>query len=144
MEQLSCDEMDRVLHLSPKERYEYTVQQIVERREVYLLKGDDDYAATIDSDGHRGLCIWPCPEFARLMQRDDWESCELFSVVRWEFIDQWLPGMQKVGYKVIVFRTPSSNALSVDPGKFGEHILALSDETLEEAAHESDVEGDDW
>lgn len=91
-----------VSKLPANRRYEYFIKKVVDYEEVWGLF-DNGWVTTEDDAGRSLIPFWPKKEFAQLCAIDEWSKCIAKSIELDEFIDNWLPGMEKDGVIASIF-----------------------------------------
>ncbi|WP_243292304.1 DUF2750 domain-containing protein [Bacillus sp. FJAT-47783] len=91
-----------VLNLPAIKRYEYFLKKVVDWEEVWGLY-HDGWAMTKDDIGNLLIPFWPKKEFAQYCAKGEWDSYKPEIIELEEFIDEWLPGIKKDGYKPSIF-----------------------------------------
>lgn len=106
-------ELETVMGLNASKRYEYFIKKVVDAEEIWGLfsKG---WVEAEDNHGNRVLPFWPKWEFANVSIIDEWNNCIPKSITLDEFINKWIPGMQKDGMKPCIFYTDNDRGIIVD------------------------------
>ncbi len=61
---LTPEEYQATLALDADQRYEHFLQQVVENKEVWILK-DDEGCMLLTDDGDDCIPVWPYPDYAK-------------------------------------------------------------------------------
>lgn len=91
-----------VIKLPVTKRYEYFVKKVVDWEEVWGLY-QDGWAMTKDDNGNLLIPFWPRKEFAQFCATGEWEGYTSELIELDEFLNEWLPGIKKDGYKLSIF-----------------------------------------
>jgi hypothetical protein len=101
-------QLENVLGLTPKVRYEYFVKRVADWQEVWGLWKDG--WALLGEDGSKEFMpVWPHPEFAARYASGDWKDYSPRAIDVHEWIEEWIPKLKREGLKVAVF--PALNGL---------------------------------
>ncbi len=76
-----------------------------EAAQAQLLWGLQDAAGWITLDWSTGLSclpVWSQPQSARVFARGPWEGCRVEAITLPDFLDHWLPAMDRLGVQVAV------------------------------------------
>lgn len=107
-------ELEAVIKLPANKRYEYFIKKVVDFEEVWGLY-HDGWAISQDDTGKMLMPFWPKKEFAELCSIEEWSDYTPKSIDLDEFINDWLPGIKKDGYKLSIFwNNHDSAVLEVD------------------------------
>jgi len=120
-------EIESVLKLGAPERYDHFIKRVADWQEVWTLKSPDGFVSMGDDQGREGAPFWPHPEYATLFATESWTDCAPASISAEDFVQRWLPGMDKYGRKVIAFPTPQLKGSILEPAKVRNDLMnALS------------------
>jgi len=99
---MNSKEFEAVLKLPGPKRYEYFIKKVVDSEKVWGLY-NDGWAMSQDNEGGILIPFWPREEFAQFCAKDDWENYLPKSINLYDYLDKWLPGIKKDGYKPSIF-----------------------------------------
>jgi Protein of unknown function (DUF2750) len=116
--------LENVRSLAAPERYAYFVRKVADFEEVWGLFAGG-WATATDADGRKVLPFWPEEPFAKSCADGPWSGYMPRAIALHDFMDKWLPGMQKDEIMIGVFPTPAEKGVVVSP-----HVLA--DDLIEE------------
>jgi Protein of unknown function (DUF2750) len=91
-----------VIKLPATKRYEYFIKKVVDWEEVWGLY-QDGWAMTKDDNGNLLIPFWPRKEFAQYCAIGEWEGYTPELIELDKFLNEWLPGIKKDGYKPSIF-----------------------------------------
>ena len=95
-----------VISMPADDRYWYFVRTVANVEEVWLLEMEAGSPLTIEMEpGTLTYPIWPERQFAEAaaMERPEWGPVNAISRALDEFMERWLPGIQRDGHKLGVF-----------------------------------------
>ncbi len=87
---------------SDLERCQHFVSAAAQHKEVWGLKNNVGWA-TVESDGSVCVPVWPHPQFAASLAKDNWEYYEAVLIPLHEFLSTMLPGMDKDNVLLALF-----------------------------------------
>jgi hypothetical protein len=108
-------QFDSVIKLDAPKRYQHFISRISDLEELWSLKNKDGYVMLADDNGNKCLAFWPHPDYAKALLKDEWIDCAPDKIDLYNFLNNWLSGMEKDGFNVAVFPTPDSKGIIVDP-----------------------------
>jgi hypothetical protein len=103
-------EFEAVLKIPVNKRYEYFIKKVVDWEEVWGLY-NNGWVMTKDDDGNLMIPFWPKKEFAEYCAIGEWEGYVANRIDLEEFMQDWLPGMKKDGYKPSIFWNNDDSAV---------------------------------
>jgi hypothetical protein len=113
--EVSDKEFESVLGLSSSRRYEYFVKRAASYGELWALRGDGGWVVAADDDGNPHLPVWPHPRFAQACASGPWAQENPVAIDIDEWVEAWLPNLERDGMRVAVFQTPSDQGVGVGP-----------------------------
>jgi hypothetical protein len=121
----SGQEMQAVLRLDGRHRYEYCIKKVADESKIWGLKQGGLWALMKDDTGRQVMPVWPHRNYASLCAVGAWDGYtpDWIEIDKW--ISRWLPGLDKDGRLVAVFSVPEGYGVVVDPQKMK---LDLSEE----------------
>jgi hypothetical protein len=126
---------ENVVSMAADDRYWYLIRRVADAEEVWLLATPTGSPMTIEVEpGSLVYPIWPEREFAEAAARarPEWGPVNATTRPLDEFMERWLPGMQRDGHKVGVFWVgPDLLGIDVEPA-------VLLQELKEECAQYAD------
>ena len=117
-------EFENVTHLAPEKRYEYFIKKVADWREVWSL-WNAGWALMADRNHKEMVPVWPHPIFAEAAAVDEWVGYKPRKIELEEWLNKWIPGMEKDHRMVAVFPVVESQTTTVNP-------LTLKDDLGEE------------
>ncbi|MEI8372831.1 MAG: DUF2750 domain-containing protein [Planctomycetota bacterium] len=107
-------QFESVTALDAPNRYSYFVRKVADFEKVWGLF-EDGWALMGDDAGNQILPVWPEREFAEALAQGDWATHTAKAISLKDFVEKWLPGMEKDGKQLAVFPTPSGKGVLVAP-----------------------------
>ncbi|GAA5523700.1 hypothetical protein Maes01_00249 [Microbulbifer aestuariivivens] len=102
---MANEELETILNLSCEDRYDYFLDLVGEEREIWILINSDEHFLKLHSDEKGApdyLPIWPTADFAAHYASADADLTPK-SVALPQFLNKWLPGLDRDGIDVGVF-----------------------------------------
>jgi hypothetical protein len=113
--------------LSNEDRFGYFIRRVSDFEVIWGLYLDG-WAAAKSDDGVDVMPFWPEPEFAKICARGVWEEHEPQSILLADFLNKWLPGMEKDQMHIAVFPIEGHQGTIMEPSELKREI----DEELEQ------------
>ena len=104
-------QIDAVIALSGRERYNNFIKVVVDWEEVWGLY-QDKWALAGTDDGQKVFPIWSAKEYAQLCVDKEWAGYEPKSFSLEDFMSELLPNLKNDGVLPGVFYTPSDNGVT--------------------------------
>ena len=122
--ELTDDERRLALALSPKERYSYFVQLLVDEEEAWGLRNDEGWV--LGSDPERGdiLPLWPHSAFAEACAQGTWDDARPAEIPLDDLLEELLPLLEEDRIMVAVFPTPDGDSVLIAPEELGRDVRA--------------------
>jgi hypothetical protein len=104
--------------MPPDARYEYCIEKIAARGEVWSLQSDEGWVVMTTQEGEECLPVWPHHGFAAQWADGEWADCvpEAISLDAW--MNRWTPGLEADGTLLAVFPHSDEEGTVVTPGEF--------------------------
>ncbi|WP_066965807.1 DUF2750 domain-containing protein [Microbulbifer sp. Q7] len=121
---MSTDDLKAILDLDCEARYEYFLDLVGEEREIWILINRDEHFLKLHSEDQGGfeyLPIWPSTEFAEAFATEDSEL-QPRSVPLPQFLNRWLPGLEKDGIDIGVFPGSDESVWITGPNDLGNDL----------------------
>jgi hypothetical protein len=109
------EEFRSVLALSADRRYEYFVKRGASHGAVWGLRGRDGWVIAEDDEGNRHFPVWPHPRFAEACAQGPWAGERPAAIDVDEWVEAWLPNLERDELRVAVFQTPEDKGVGVGP-----------------------------
>ncbi|CEH33436.1 DUF2750 domain-containing protein [Romboutsia lituseburensis] len=90
-----------VLQMSESDKYRYFNTTVAYYEELWGLY--DDGWATIEGDEGVTIPLWPDKQYADICAKGDWETYTAKRIDLYEFLNKWVPEMEKDNIKPAVF-----------------------------------------
>ncbi len=110
---MNGEEFEAVIALPASGRYEYFIKRAASHGELWALRGDGGWVIAIDDEGHEHFPVWPHPYFAQACAEGPWEGEKPVAIDVDEWVEGWLPALDKDGMHVAVFQTPNDQGIGV-------------------------------
>ncbi|WP_254507648.1 DUF2750 domain-containing protein [Anatilimnocola floriformis] len=101
------DKIKNVLAKDARGRYDYFVSKVADFETVWGLKLDK-WVMVADGGGRPAAPFWPEEEFAKLCATDSFAGAVAASIPLDQFLERWLPGLERDGYLVAIFPKPNN------------------------------------
>lgn len=109
---MHTEKIENVIKLTIEEKYDYFIRNVAELEEVWGLYKDN--WALLSDDGHKIIFpVWPEKEFAILCCSGQWADYKPKMIPLIEFMNQWIPKMEKDSVQVNVFYVPGNKEGSI-------------------------------
>jgi hypothetical protein len=95
-----------------RHRFEYFVHRVCETRAVWALY-QDGWASVSGDEGEAMIPFWPHRAFAEAFRVGAWQGFEPRRVELGEFLQTWIPGMEKQGVLPAIFPVPTGSSVVV-------------------------------
>ncbi len=114
---MNQDQIEQILKLSCDERYDYSLVDMVDNKEIWILINDDDQFLKLFSEEEdiEYLPIWPAEDFAREYANHLNEGLTPKSIALPHFLNKWIPGLQRDGLQVNVFPSAMDDSSWIMP-----------------------------
>ena len=119
-EPLTTQQLDAINAMSAEQRYDEFVRDVIEWQAVWSLSSEQGWAI-ISDDGDEYLPVWQHTDLAALWATGGYSDCQPKMIPLNEWLEKWLPGMDKDGIMI-----------TVCPDVEGEGIVVSAAELLED------------
>ncbi len=116
-------EIESVIKLPYTRRYEIFVKTVADWGVVWGLY-NDGWAVGSDGAGNLMLPFWPKFEYAEICALGNWAGCTPAEIPLKDFMEAWLPGIEKDGNMPSIFPVPDNGGAAVNPSQLREDLLA--------------------
>ena len=118
-------EYGNVVVLPDFDRYTYMCAKFGDWREVWSLRNANGWILAGDDEGREGVPVWPHARFAEACAAGSWQGCTPAVIALDDWMNKWLPGMERDNRYVAAFVLPgaSNRSIKVEPAKHREHLL---------------------
>lgn len=127
---LTADDIKKLSAMDAEQRYDYTINAIVDLEEVWIL-ADDNGFVLMTAEDQNCIPVWPHAEIAQLWVSGDWANCQPHAVDLATWLDKWTPGLHNDEMMVAVFPSPNAPDFLVSPEELAETILEASHDDTE-------------
>jgi Protein of unknown function (DUF2750) len=115
--ELNDREFASVVSLPAVKRYLYFIKRVVDWGSVWSIRDDDGWALTKDDDGNTLIPVWPHSRFAAACAAADWQHMRPAPIQLEDWIERWLPGIERDKRLIAVFATAEGRGAVVTPGQ---------------------------
>jgi hypothetical protein len=112
-------EFETVLALPAVRRYEYFIKRSAGHGELWGLHGDGGWVMAEDDDGNTHFPVWPHSRFAKACSTGPWEGEDPQAIDVDEWVEGWIPQLQRQGFRIAVFQTTQDQGIGVSPEGIG-------------------------
>jgi hypothetical protein len=102
MTEISAEEFIALSKMLPEQRFDYAIEQMIERKYVWGLFGENGWLM-LKAEDDACVPIWPHEELAAAWVKDEFPDCQPKQIEFSAWLGQWLPGMKNNGTLVLVF-----------------------------------------
>ncbi len=114
---MSQNEVSEILGLDCEARYEYFLDAVGEEREIWILINSDEHFLKLHSEDQGGfeyLPLWPSEAFAEAYAASE-SDLKAKSIPLPQFLNRWLPGLEKDAIEVGVFPGADNSVWITEP-----------------------------
>jgi Protein of unknown function (DUF2750) len=116
---MNPEKFANIVSMSTDDRYWYFIRKVADFRKVWLLQFGNGSPLAIETEpGTLVYPFWPEKEFAEATarERECWEPTKPVARPLKEFMERWLPGMQRNSEKAGIFWVgPDLVGIDVEP-----------------------------
>jgi hypothetical protein len=102
MNDISTEDFLALSKMLPELRFEYALTKMIETQNLWGLYGESGWVM-LKADEDACIPIWPHKEFAEAWVQNEFPDCQPKQIDFVDWIDTWLPGMQKNNTLILVF-----------------------------------------
>ncbi len=113
--------MNNLQEKSAFERLELSFGLFSSNEKVWILT-DEHGCVMLTTDDEDGVPVWPSDDLAKLWATEDWADCEPMAISLSDFVQKWIPGMEKDGLMLMVCPIPAEEGEVIPPDAFIEYI----------------------
>jgi len=117
MRKISDKEIESVLKIDGRERFNYLVKRIADEERAWGL-WRDGWALMEDIDGVSVFPLWPAYEYAQRCAAGDWAGYLPSEISLGNLLDELAPKLAARGIHLGVFPTPSGKGVRIGSGEF--------------------------
>ena len=117
-------EFESVLALAAPRRYEYLVKRIASHGQLWGLRDSDGWVIAADEADAAHFPVWPHQRFAQALVAGPWATASPESIQIDEWVEEWLPDLDRDRIRVSVFQTPADEGVSVAPLRMQRDLIA--------------------
>lgn len=121
-------EFASVIDLRPAERFDYFVKRVADWEAVFSLRTPNGWVVAADRDGTELFPVWPHASFAEAAAQGVWEDASVAAIDLSDWIEKWLPGLEKDRRRIAVFPVPSGAGVVVEPALLRAALAVALDE----------------
>ena len=113
---LNSIEFESVTKLAPEKRYEYFIKKVADWQEIWSL-WNEGWVLMGDSDEHETVPVWPHAIFAEASAVDDWLGYKPRRIGLADWMEKWIPGIERDRRMIAVFPTLEGQTTTVNPAR---------------------------
>ena len=111
--QVSLKEVEAVAARPAAVRYGYFVKQVADWEAVWSLRGAGGWVLAAAEEQRECVPVWPHAAFAAQCAGGEWAESEPAAIPLREWLDRWVPGMERDGRAVAVMPTREDRGVVV-------------------------------
>jgi len=121
MENLTPEQVTRVLTLDQQQRFQYLCKEVNKQQSIWLLV-DEHGCVMLNTEDEDCIPVWPNKEFAEDWATEEWSHCtaEAISLNKW--YERWSRGLEEDELSVVVFPDKELKGLILFPDEFEEAL----------------------
>ena len=127
MKDINLKKIENILNMDAGGRYQYFIRKIADFEVVWGLY-DNGWAMADNDLDKQVIPFWPEHDFARICRTGVWKNYEPKEITLADFLNKWLPGMEKDGKLAGIFYIPGGRGVVLEPTK----VLKDINEELEQ------------
>jgi hypothetical protein len=120
---LTDKEYEAVIQMAAPARYEYLIKKVAENEVVWSLASDDGWVVCGDDEEHECFPVWPHSRYAEAYADDSWANTSPQTIDLSDWLEKWLPGLEKDNRYVAAFPTTVLKAPVVAPSRMKSDLL---------------------
>jgi Protein of unknown function (DUF2750) len=122
--EVNDEEFGSVVGLPANRRYEYFIKRAAGHGELWGLRGEGGWVVAEDDEGNQHFPVWPHQRYAQALAQGLWEGEKPVSIDIDEWVEAWLPNLERDGMRVAVFQTPDDQGVGVSPERLKSDLEA--------------------
>jgi Protein of unknown function (DUF2750) len=91
------------------------LRQAAVHGQLWGLRAAGGWVVAEDDEGDQYLPVWPHQRFAEALATASWEDEVPVAIDVDEWVEGWLPDLERDGLRVAVFQTPADEGVGVSP-----------------------------
>jgi hypothetical protein len=119
---MSEEEFRAVQRLPARQRYSYALKRIADWEEIWSLGSTSGWVVAGDAEGVEHVPVWPHERFASACATDAWSAATPRLLAMWQWLEKWVPGLERDQRRIVVFPTPDDSGIVVTPERFREDL----------------------
>ena len=112
---ISKAQFDKVTALPGPQRYSYFISKVSDWQEIWTLNSPNGIVTLGDEDGKVCVPLWPHPDYANALVREDWSDCLPEKVDIETFMEKWVKKTSQAGYLFAVFPISDQQGVVASP-----------------------------
>lgn len=120
---MSQDSLQEIYEMDSESRYDFTLSYVVEEREIWILINQENQFLKIfsEDEAFEYLPIWPSEQLAEAYAQGE-TDLEAMSISLPEFLNKWVPGLEKDQLELGVLPGNDSTVWVTDASAFKNDI----------------------
>ncbi len=115
-------EVSSVLKLCANDRYLYWIKRVADGNLVWSLWNDGGWALAANEEGNYMIPVWPHAMYAAICASDEWSGYEPKSISIDDWLQRWIPGIQRDKRMIAVFPTLDHKGIAVSPSRVADDL----------------------
>ena len=115
-------EIQTVLALEASKRYEHWVKKVAAWQEVWGLWQEGGWASAGDDTGRELIPVWPHSAYAAVCAEGSWSGYIPKVIPLDDWLNRWIPGMERDKLLVAVFPTPQGKGVPIEPRRLEQDL----------------------
>ena len=120
---MSITELEALISMSCDERYDYSVGEIVDQKELWILVNSDNQFLKLyaEDEDFEYVPVWPTEALARNYAKDESEL-QPKGITLPIFLKKWVTGLQNDGLELGIFPAPDGTVWITDVHEFKQDL----------------------
>ena len=114
---ITKQEINSVIKLSPKQRYEYFIKKVADYEELFTAKENGKWLIT-EGGGYNFFMLWSSEEYANLFIKEGWEGCVSAKITLDEFMENIIPIIKEEELLLSIFALGGKSGFVVSLDEF--------------------------
>jgi hypothetical protein len=115
--EVNDNEFDSVLRLTATRRYRYFITRVAGHGLLWGLYAPGGWVVAEDDQGDKYFPVWPHQRFAQAVATGRWTDGSPMTIDIDDWVEEWLPDLDRDEIDVAVFQTPDNEGIAVSPAR---------------------------
>jgi hypothetical protein len=112
---LSKAQFNKIIALPGPQRYAHFITKVTDWQEVWTLSSPNGIVTLGDDEGKVCVPLWPHPDYASALVKDDWSDCQPEKVDIEPFMEIWIKKTFQAGNLFAVFPISDQQGVVASP-----------------------------